>query len=139
MYREKVLQRIREYCFTNYPKIDEKDIKMGEAPFNYKCHINTVQKVKEGKAEDVYLCVAIYKNDRTDICVHFINRDKKGKFVENTWGWCLEDYNYYLIRKVNKGEYYRIGDILQYTKRTLINLNSTWLGRFINRVDEHLI
>jgi len=73
--REKAIRRrICDFVVANYEKLDDKDLVMGELPWNFKCHLNSVQKVLEKKAEGVWSCVAI--DLQGNPIVHFINRLK---------------------------------------------------------------
>lgn len=128
-YTNSILSKIYDYAVANYRKMDGDNFVLGELPYNYKCHLNAVQKVKEGKATKVILCVAIDKNDYKRIVVHFINQLKNGKYQDNTWGWVYEDYNYYMVKEVDSTEFNRIGDLLNGLRDTLINHNSNRILR----------
>jgi hypothetical protein len=89
--------------------------------------MNAVQYVKNGKADEVWLCV--YVEDNYPI-VHFINR-KGNKFIDNTLGWRYELIDYYLIRKINSDEYSTITDILTQAQRTLTRLYTNTFTRWL--------
>jgi len=129
---QNILERIRKYVITNYTKLNIENFILGDAPFNRKCHLNAVQKIKEGKVEKVILCIAIDKNDDSQ-CIHFINQLKDGEYQDNTWGWLYEQTDYYVIREVDKSEYDEINKLLENTRKMLINLHSNWFERFIFR------
>ena len=133
MSRDDVFLRIRTYIKSNYQLLDNDDFVLGEAPFNSRCHINSVQKIKEGKATKVLLCFAIDKTNNSQ-CIHFINQLKDGKYQDNTWGWVYETTEYYLIRETSKTEQQKIWDVLQDTKKSLLYLHSNWLERFLFRI-----
>lgn len=133
MSKSDVFQRIRTYIKSNYQLLDIKNFVLGEAPFNRRCHINSVQKVKEGKATKVFLCFAIDKDNNSQ-CIHFINQLEDGKYQDNTWGWVYENTEYYLIREVNKIEQQKVWNVLSDTKKSLLYLHSNWLERFIFRI-----
>lgn len=134
MIKEKILERILNYVTVNYNKLDKSDFVIGEIPYNFRCHLNSVQKVKEGKAAKVFLCIAIQKSDST-IIVHFINQLDDGKYIDHTWGWIHEFYDYYIIKEVVESEFSTIGKVLESAKYALINGNSNWLERKISRTD----
>lgn len=117
-YKDKVIKKIIEYVRTNYTYINFEDMQLGDSYYNYKCHLNAVQYVKQAKADEVYLCV--YVEDGWPI-VHFINKTGD-KFVDNTLGWQFEYIDYYIIRKINSDEYKCITDILVQSQRTLNRL-----------------
>jgi len=108
MSKQSIFEAIRNYAITNYKKINIEDFVLGDIPYNYKCHLNSVQKVKENKAEKVFLCVAIDKDDDS-LCVHFINQLNNGKYQDNTWGWLYEQNDYYIIKEVEKMNMIRYG------------------------------
>ena len=132
MGREKLLEKIKQYVVNNYYKVNKSDMILGESSFNNRCHLNSVQKVKEGKADKVYLCIEV---DQTDgfMCVHFIN-GKDGKYVDNTLGWRYEQIDYYIIREVDESEYKDIWNLLDNTKKFLFNTYATWIDKYILRI-----
>ena len=111
---------------------------LGDAPFNRRCHLNSVQKAKEGNAEKTYLCFTIDRDDNSQ-CVHFINQLENGKYQDNTWGWLYEQTDYYIIREVNKNEYNKIWNLLSDTKKALFNLHSSWFDRNVLRIKSDII
>ena len=138
MKNQNVLNKIRQHVITNYKKINPEDMVLGEAFYNQRCHLNSVQKVKEGKATKVFLCFAIDRKDNSQ-CVHFINQTKDGKYIDNTWGWLYEQSDYYLIREVDYSEYENIWDILQDAKKSLFNTYATWFDKYILRIKYNII
>lgn len=129
-YKDKVLKRIIEHVRTNYQRIDKDEMKIGDSFYNYKCHLNAVQYIKTGQADEVYLCV--YIEDNYPI-VHFINK-KEGKYIDNTLGWLYEDIEYYIIKKVSEDEYCNIGNLLTYTQRSIVKANSNSILRKIFKI-----
>ena len=110
-----------------------RDFVIGEAPFNYRCHLNSVQKVKQGLASKVLLCFAIDQTDNSQ-CVHFINQLEHGKYQDNTWGWRYEDSDYYLIREIDPSEFREIWNVLSSAKEALVSPNRTWFEKHILRI-----
>ena len=133
LIKDKILNRIRNYVETNYKKIDEDRFILGDLTFNYKCHLNSVQKIKEGKAIKVYSCVAINKNSK-DVIVHFVNQLKNGEYQDNTWGWIYDEYDYYIVKEIIPEEQEKIGKQLLELKEFLVNSNSNKFERFIGRI-----
>ncbi|QGZ99421.1 hypothetical protein [Dehalobacter restrictus] len=139
MYLKKTLKRINQYVIANYKKIDNDKFIMGDINYTYKCHLNAVQSVKLGRADKVFACIAIDKNDSNSIVIHFINQLFDGKYQDNTWGWLYEFYDYYLIREVDESEYGDIGEILNSVRETLVKSNSSGLLRKLCRVKLSII
>ena len=138
MSRNNIFLNMRKYALVNYSKLNAEDIILGEAPFNSRCHLNSVQKVKEDKAEKVLLCFAI-DNTNNSQCIHFINQLKDGKYQDNTWGWLYAYSEYYIIKEVDKSEYEKIWDVLSNTKEMFVNLHTNWLQRWWYNIDKHSI
>ena len=129
----KISTRIRDYAISHYEKLDTNNFVIGKAPFNRKCHLNSVQEVEKGKAVKVFSCFSIDKTDNSQ-CVHFINQLADGTYQDNTWGWLYKDSEYYLIKEISKDEQKHIWDNLSNTKKSLVLLNSTAFERFIYRI-----
>lgn len=136
-YKNKVKKRIELYCETNYQRIHKSDMKMGKGLFNHKCHLNAVQQVKDDLMEEVYSCVCF--SDSTFPIVHFVNKDKDGKYIDNTLGFEYEKYDYYIIRKIEESEFHKMDDLLMSAKKSLIDLHSNKLMNKILRIDEYNI
>jgi hypothetical protein len=101
-YRKKIKKRIDKYCETNYEKISKENMIMGKGLFNQRCQLNAVQQVKENNANEVYMVLC--SNEATYPFVHFINKNDD-KYIDNTLGWELDVYDYYIIRKIDETEY----------------------------------
>lgn len=137
MGTEKILKKIKQYTISNYYKINKSDMILGESFYNHMCHYNSVQKVAEGKADKVYLCMEIDEDDNF-ICVHFINK-KGNKYIDNTLGWRYEYIDYYIIREVDGSEYRNIGNLLDNTKKFLFNTYATWFDKYILRIKYRIV
>lgn len=133
MVKDNVLSKIRSYIISNYAKLDSYNMRIGELTYNHKCHLNSVQKVKEDKAKSVVACVAINKNNSDEIIVHFINK-LKGKneiYQDNTWGYLYNEYDYYIIKELSREEEHNIGIYFSELRKFLIEGNSNGLERFL--------
>lgn len=133
-YIQAIKSKIYDFVVMNYTLLDESKFILGELPFNYKCHLNAIQKVKEGKAIKVIACVAVEKSDWKNIIVHFINQLEDGTYQDNTWGWTYTDHNYYFVKELNPNEFATINGILGYLQASLLNSNSSWFGRKIFKI-----
>lgn len=133
-YKRKVMNRIIRHCMTTYTPIDLDDMILGDLLFNRKCHLNAVQRVKENKAKEVYLCVCIAR-ESNDVIVHFINKNEDDKYTDNTLGWCYKAYNYYIVRKIEEHEYNNISDILVDMKKELVFKHSNKIMRKLAKID----
>ena len=135
-YKEIVRKRIKTYCESTYEKILKDDMKMGKGLFNHRSHINAVQAIEDGLAKKVYSVVAI---DRSSVVVHYINKDDKGLFVDNTLGFEYEKYDYYIVKKIKKSEFDTMDSNLMELKKMLLTLHSNGFLRWLFRIDEYNI
>lgn len=126
-YKEKVIKRIIEHIKANYQRIDKDEMKIGDSFYNYMCHMNAVQYIKNGKADEIYLCV--YIENEWPI-VHFINK-QGDKYIDNTLGWRYEQLEYYIIKKVSEDEYNDVGTILEDAQAHLVRLHSNKILRYL--------
>jgi hypothetical protein len=138
-YIKSIKSKIYDYVVANYRKIDPDNFVLGDIPYNYKCHLNPIQKVKEGKADRIYSCICINKNNWQEIVIHFINQLNDGKFQDNTWGWLYQDYSYYIVREIDKSEHNNISNIFDGLRATLVKNNSNSFLRKVLRIKTDII
>ena len=132
-YIKAIKRRIFDYVAANYQRIG--GFVMGDGMFNYKCHVNAVQRAKEGKAVKVYACIAVYKNDWSNIVVHFINQLDDGTYQDNTWGWEYDQWRYYLVKEVHEDEFNEIEYVLEGLQKTLVKDHSSAFLRKLLRIE----
>lgn len=132
-YKKKIVKGIEEFIISNYEKVD---LIMGEGLFNNRCHHNSVQAVKEGWADEVYLCLCVSKEYYP--IVHVINKTQ-GVFVDNTLGYRFSEYDYYIVREIREDEFYRVDNILGDKKRELIKLFSNPIACKLLNINEYNI
>lgn len=135
-YIKSVKSKIHDFVVMNYTLMDENKFVLGEIPYNYKCHFNAVQKVKEGKASKVIACVTVEKNKWENIIVHFINQLEDGSYQDNTWGWMHKENKYYFIREIKEDEFDNINSLLGWFQDNLVNSNSNSMLRKIFKLKE---
>jgi hypothetical protein len=126
-YIKAVKRRIYDYVVSNYERMD--GFIMGAGIWNYKCHVNSVQAVKEGKAERVIACITVFNNDWKEIIVHFVNQLEDGHYQDNTWGFEFDQYRYYYVKEVDPIEFNEIENVLDGLQKTLIKNHSSWFLR----------
>lgn len=132
--KQKIKQKIVNYVYSNYELLDKDKFINGRTYLNGRCHLNAVQEAYDSGSK--VLLVVCVGND--EVIVHFINKNKQGKYIDNTLGWYGKElYDYFLIREVDKTEYQRIWKLLINTKKMLINTNSTWLERKLKFIREN--
>ena len=131
--KQKIKDRIVSYVKSNYEILYLTKFINGRTYCNARCHLNSVQEAYD-KGYKVLLIVCV---GNTEVFVHFINQDSKGNYVDNTLGWFGKElYDYYLVREVNKREYRTIWRLLNNTKKSLININSSWIERKLKIIKE---
>ena len=131
--KQKIKDRIVSYVKSNYEILDLTKFINGRTYCNARCHLNSVQEAYD-KGYKVLLIICVGNNE---VFVHFINQDSKGNYVDNTLGWFGKElYDYYLVREVNKSEYRTIWRLLNNTKKSLININSSWIERKLKIIKE---
>jgi hypothetical protein len=133
MRKQAINKRIQKYCISHFQKLNPNDFVIGDAPLNSRCHLNSVQKVKEGKAVKVFSCYTFDRSSNMQ-CIHFINQLENGKYQDNTWGWLYEWCDYYIIREVAPDEYSHIWDALENTRESIVKINSSHFERLIFRI-----
>jgi hypothetical protein len=133
LMKKHIYRRINKYAISQFTKLNPDDFVIGDNQFNLKCHLNSVQKVKEGKADKVILCYAYDRSDHTQ-CIHFINQLDNGKYQDNTWEWIYQWCDYYMIKEVSPSEQDHIWDSLQNMRESIVNINSSWFERFIFKI-----
>jgi hypothetical protein len=133
MKKSDIYNRIQKYCISHFQKLNPEDFVMGEIPLNSKCHLNAVQKVKEGKAVKVFSCYTFDRSNNSQ-CIHFINQLADGKYQDNTWGWMNQWSDYYIIKEITSEEQEHIWDSLVDTRNSIVNMCSTKFERFVLRL-----
>lgn len=102
MFEIEINQFINNYVRSNYSKIN---VKAGKCRYNYMCHANAVHEAFNKKNKEIALVVYF---DGLQPCIHFINVNKKGNYIDNTLGrWSLI-YEYYLIRHIPESEFWDV-------------------------------
>lgn len=84
----------KRYVLAHFEKIS---VKPGNALWNHQCHRNAINVAKKNRLSHVAL---VYAVDNLDVILHVVNVDKKGNYTDNTLGHEVEEYDYYLIKKI---------------------------------------
>jgi hypothetical protein len=90
---------IYQYVTSNFNLID---VKPGACRYNYKCHMNSVHEALKRNHKKIVMVVYI---DNGYSIIHFLNKDKYGKYYDNTLGQWARYYNFYLIKEVDESEF----------------------------------
>lgn len=107
-------KKIRDKITSTCKKIK---VKVGKINWTYKCHLNSVDFAVKNKDKEIAMVMA-YRNGFG--VIHFINLHK-GKYIDNTWGVWSTEYEYYLIKKIPKEDFFKVGDIFDSYRAELRN------------------
>lgn len=126
-FNEKAKREIIEYLELTRKPIK---VKSGKCRYNFRCQMNAVHEAINNKEKKIAMCIYIHDNYPI---IHFINVDKRGKFIDNTLGNWSVKYDYYLIRYIKKKDFYDIDDIFtEYRKEIRTYLSP--LTKFFSNV-----
>lgn len=127
--REKFFDKVKIDAKTNFEKIDNKDFKLRNIHYNFRCHLVAVQNALIDKKQDVYLCMCL--DSAGYPFVHFIN-GISNYYIDDTLGWWgKKNVEYYIIKKLKKEEYDQVNQILLDTKRFYINKHAKFIDHFL--------
>jgi predicted aldo/keto reductase-like oxidoreductase len=102
---KKAKEIIKSYIASNFNLID---VIPGACRYNYRCHNNSVHEALRRKHKQIVMCIYI---DNGYPIIHFLNKDKKGSYYDNTLGeWCRY-YDYYLIKTIKEREFVNVNNI----------------------------
>lgn len=95
--------------------------------FNFRCHQNCVQWVKDHPDEkfEIVECIYLHAGDCENTILHYLLKDSNGRYLEVTTGYEAEFNEYYFVRIVPEVEYCKLPDVFA-------NSLDTWLKEFTN-------
>jgi len=112
---DKARKIIKGMVIANHQKIK---VSPGLCRYNFRCHMNAVHDAIDKKQNEIAMC--IYFDDNYPI-IHFLNVDKKGKYIDNTLGNWASTYDYYLIRHIEKDSFFQVNEIFSKYRKELRN------------------
>lgn len=126
-------EKVENFAIVNYRKIPYEKFKNPEhSMHNNACHYNAVTAFHAGRADAVWLVIAVAKNP----VVHFIN-SKDGFYFDETFFHQNRNAKYYVIRRVREAEFDDIYDLLVNTKKMLYDILGSWLDNFMSKDNIH--
>ncbi|NQU80497.1 MAG: hypothetical protein HQ543_03145 [Bacteroidetes bacterium] len=137
-YVKNLKKRISNYTHSHFKRLNVEKFELGIGLWNLKCHVNSIQKVEEGKSSKVLLVVINSKSDYCSPIVHFINQNK-GKYIDNTLGYEYKINEYYLVREIDSSEFDDIYYIFRSFKQFLFDMVSNKFLSWIFKVDKDII
>lgn len=125
LLNEKARKEIIDFTKSSFEKIKPQ---AGVCRFNWQCHANAVHDATIENHDKIAMCIYISQNYPI---VHFLNYNKEEKkFIDNTLGtWCYE-YEYYLVRFIDKSEFNNIFAIHENYRKQLRKQLSFWTKLF---------
>lgn len=135
-YEIEIAHKVALHVSSTYEIIDKEIMKMGKGLFNLKCHLNSVQCLRDeyNNATEVYACVIVDTGSINNPILHFINKTSEGFYVDNSLGWEYTTYDYYIIKKLNEDECNLVWDSLQNIRESLVNLQCSNFYQKIFRI-----
>lgn len=97
--------------------------------FNFRCHQNCVQWIKDhpGEGLEIVECIYLHAGDQENTIMHYLVKNRDGQYLEITTGYEAEVNEYYFIRMVPEIEWIQLPYVFY---RSL----NTWLFEFTNPV-----
>ena len=128
MLDKKSTQRIKDYVINTGKKIK---VKSGRCRYNFRCQMNAVNDALSSNQPTLGMCVCI----NNDSCfIHFINISKNNTFIDNTLGQWSIKYDYYLIKIIDKKDFFNINNIFTNFRKELHQKLPIYL-RMVNTVE----
>ena len=116
-----------EYIQANYYKITK--VVNGECPYNYKCHIVSVQNAIKNKGWKIYGIYQVAKDDKY-IITHFVNHNGKNYIEMTEWWVGITFYDYYVVKEFKIEEFDRADAPLSAMKKAIFEIWYT--NKFLN-------
>lgn len=123
MFKNKLKRIVRDAADKKYTnKIDISFID-GVGMYNHSCHLNAVNRVRDGSSCAVVECLIL---DSNSVTAHYINLQSDGSYVDYTLGWHWAGCDYRFVRLVPFAEWSSITDALENLKRDLCRPVAKW-------------
>lgn len=108
------------------------EVTPGECRYNYRCHNNAVHEAVKNEDEDIAMVVYMHEKN-VDPIIHFVNH-KDGVYTDNTLGQWAIRHEYYLIRHIDKEDFWNVQFIFNAYRRT-VRKNLNWWLRLTSDID----
>lgn len=94
-------------------------VKSGKCRYNFRCQYNAVHEAISNKEDNIAMCFYI---DRGHPIIHFLNVSTTGEFTDNTLGNWSSQYDYFLVKYIDKSDYFIIDKIFTNYRAELKNM-----------------
>lgn len=121
-FNEEAKKQIINYLISNKEKIK---VKSGKCRYNFRCHNNAVHEAVKKGQNRIAMCMYI---DGDYPIIHFLNVGKKGKFTDNTLGNWSTQHDYYLIKYINKDDFFNVTNIFKKFRIDIRKQLSIWIN-----------
>lgn len=134
MIKEKLCRIVRDAADKKYTKKIDIGFINGVGLYNHSCHLNAVNRCRDGSSAAVVECVVIDSDKAT---AHYINLQSDGTYVDYTLGWHWSGADYRFVRLVPFTEWSDITSSLSRLKAELCKPVSM-LQNFVMITDDKL-
>lgn len=123
MFNNKLKKIIRDAADKKYTKKIDISFIDGAGLYNHACHLNAVNKARDGSSCAVVEVVVI---DDKSVTAHYINMQADGSYVDYTLGWHWAGADYRFVRFVPFTEWPDITGSLSRLKAELCKPVAKW-------------
>ena len=95
---------------------DRIEVKPGKCRYNFRCQYNAVHEAIEQKQKRI--AMAMYIDEGYPI-IHFLNVDRRGKFIDNTLGHWSTQNEYFFIKYIDEVDYFKVDSIFTSYRKEL--------------------
>ena len=126
-----IQKKANDYAIFNLALVPDESVMPASFSFqNNKCHTNSVAAFRSGRADKVWLSLC---SNGDYAFVHFIN-SKDGKYFDETLHEHDHPWKHYIIRQVADSEMGEIGELLNITQRSLLNMLASPIEKFMHAI-----
>lgn len=104
----------------------------GECRYNFRCSFNAVHDAIEHNHDRVAMCMYI---DEGYAILHFITVDNNGVFIDNTIGHWSKNIEYYLIKYIDKEDFFSINNLFDTYSIELFRVVPFW-KKLLSSIDK---
>ena len=123
MFNNKLKKIVRDAADKKYPKRLDMSFVDGAGLYNHACHLNAVNRARDGSSAAVVEVVVIYDDKCT---AHYINMQYDGTYIDYTLGWHWAGADYRFVRYVPFTEWADITGALNRLKAELCKPVAKW-------------
>ena len=109
----KFLNKKAEKEYTNMVSSNKIiEVTAGECRYNFRCHFNTVHDAINNGDSRIAMCMVVMKYSNYPY-IHYVNVNSDGVFTDNTLGHWHVEGTYYLIKYIEKKDFFNIDNIFR--------------------------